>query len=290
MKNFGKVLTVVLALVVAFSCKREQKTPEVFESVMLSDVHFKSKFLEAGEARFNIFLPADYAVGKKKYPVLYLLHGVLDDHTAWNAKGKVRDITDKAIMDGIIEPFIIVMPDGFNGFYVNGAKISDGKQHGNDWESFFWKELKPYIEKNYPVKKGRENTAIAGNSMGGYGSIYYAFNYPSKFCFCYAMSAAMDETGILGSRKLLHMKEIFKKRGYNKTFYNKLPDFIMECGNADIVSFVFNESTHKFLDSVKFPHKMRKNPGSHNWAFWKESYERMLPNLAEHFGKPEKTD
>lgn len=286
---FGFVLVLAMGVLV-FSCKPKEVAPQEYESVLLSDMQFESAFLEDSIARFNIYLPADYAISGKKYPVLYLLHGVTDDHSAWNAKGKVKEITDKAIREGIIEPFIIVMPDGFNCFYINGAKVVDGKKKGNDWENYYWRELRPHIEKFYPVKKGRENTAVAGDSMGGYGAIYYAFNYPSRFGFCYSMSAAVDNMGIFGNKKVPTLKTIFKNRGYNETFYGKLPRLVMECGKSDILAKGYNESTHRFLDSVKFPHTYNRVNGGHDWKFWRGSYERMLPLLATHFGKEKKTE
>lgn len=284
MKRAIGILSLSLLLVLAFSCKRKEPEPKVFESVMLRDRQLDSRYLEDSVARYNIYLPKDYATSGKTYPVLYLFHGVMDDHSAWTAKGNVKSITDKAVKEGIIEPFIIVMPDGFNCFYVNGAKLSGKKREGNDWESYFWKELKPMIEKKYPVRKGKANTAIAGNSMGGYGAVYHAFNYPGRFSFCYSMSGALDGMGIFGLDKAPSLKAIFKKKGYDRNSYGKLPEFIMESGKGDIVCGGFNDSADKFLESVEFPHEFRKLPGGHNWEFWKESYERMLPDLAKHFG------
>lgn len=284
MKRILRVFFIVSAVLFLFSCERKEESPEYFESVLLEDVQFESDYLEDGVATYNIYLPADYESSGKKYPVLYLFHGVTDNHSAWNSKGKVKEITDKAIKEGTVSPFIIVMPDGFNCFYVNGAKNVDGKQEGNDWESYYWKELRPRIENTYPVKKGRENTAIAGNSMGGYGAMYYSFNYPSRFCFCYTMSAAVDNIGIFIDRKLPSLEEIFNKRGYDETVYDRLPHFVMDCGKADILSIGFNEKTHKYLDSACFSHTLNICNGIHDWSFWRESYERMLPYLATHFG------
>lgn len=284
MKKFIRILPILLLIVAAFSCKRKEESRKEYESVILNDMHFNSRHLESGVAHFNIYLPADYAVSGKEYPVLYLLHGVLDDHTAWKAKGNMRKITDKAIKSGVVEPFIVVMPDGFLGFYVNGAKNINGKRYGNDWEDYFYNELKPHIEKSYPVKKGRKNTAFAGCSMGGYGSIYHAFNHPDKIGFCYAMSAAIDDLGLLGNI-VPSIKEIFKNNGYGEADFNRLPYFVMECGKEDVVSTKFNEHSHRFLKSVDFPHQYRKFDGIHNWEFWQGSYERMLPDLANLFGK-----
>src|SRR6478736_6932079 len=68
---------------------------------------------------YTVYLPADYDISQRSYPVVYLLHGFTDDNTGWLQFGEINRYADKAIADGIIPPMIIVMPKGDSSFYIN---------------------------------------------------------------------------------------------------------------------------------------------------------------------------
>lgn len=144
---------------------------------------------------FNPEITSDFAsiiLGPaRKYPVLYLLHGYSDDQTGWVQFGEVKRIADEAISSGKAAPMIIVMPDAKKTFYVNRA---DGKY---SYEDYFIKELIPFVEKNYPVKAKKEFRAVAGLSMGGYGTFLYALKHPETFAAaCPLSSAIQSDDGI----------------------------------------------------------------------------------------------
>ncbi|MDX1934304.1 MAG: S1/P1 nuclease, partial [Capsulimonadales bacterium] len=107
------------------------------------------------EVPVNVVLPEGYATSDRKYPVLYLLHGMLGAYTDWNDRSGVAALAAK-------RPFIVVMPDGGKyGWYTNSPK--QGK-----YGDYFEKELVPAIDKAYRTLRKREGRAIAGLSMGGY--------------------------------------------------------------------------------------------------------------------------
>ena len=101
------------------------------------------------ERNYAIYLPPDYETSKRQYPVLYLLHGMSDDQTAWIQFGEVLHITDAAIGSVIASPMIIVMPDADTKVigYVN--------RPNGEWsyEQFFFDEFMPYVESDYRIKK-----------------------------------------------------------------------------------------------------------------------------------------
>ena len=127
-----------------------------------------------GERKYAVYLPPDYDVSERSYPVLYLLHGAGDDQTGWIQFGEVRHIADKAFAKGMATPMVIVMPDANTGRrgYFNTA--------GGDWryEDFFFEELMPYVESTYRIKGEKQFRAVAGLSMGGGGSFMYAMHRP----------------------------------------------------------------------------------------------------------------
>jgi len=150
---------------------------QVIKSVILNkDMHY------------SVYLPPSYNTSNRSYPVLYLLHGMMDNYTGWAVKGEVTRIADKAFNGGAAPEMIIIMPDGLiDAFYINNYDKSVR------WEDFFYQEFIPQIEKKYRIQPGRMSRAIAGLSMGGYGSLYHAIKHKDMFSVCYAMSAAVLE-------------------------------------------------------------------------------------------------
>lgn len=125
------------------------------------------------ELRANVLLPDGYDRGRR-YPVLYLLHGVGDAYDTW-AKADRGDIRETA--KGF--PGIIVMPEGDRGFYTNWW--NDGQRGNPGWERYDLEELMPLVERRFRIRKRRRWHAIAGLSMGGMGSIYLASQRPHYF-------------------------------------------------------------------------------------------------------------
>ena len=137
------------------------------------------------EKRYCIYLPQGYEESNIEYPVLYLLHGLTDNNTAWRDKGNVKDIATEIFNDGKAQKMIIVMPDA--GTTYDGYFNCEGWRY----EDFFFEEFIPHIEKNFRIKANREHRAIAGLSMGGGGTTGYALRHSEMFSSAYAMSALM---------------------------------------------------------------------------------------------------
>ena len=174
-----KLLLLALLLTVALGSTAQ--TGKVFDSLTL-----KSKILNM-ERKFAIYLPPDYELSQRSYPVLYLLHGAGDDQTGWVQFGEVLTIADKAILAGKATPMIIVMPDANTGQrgYFNDLS---GKWR---YEDFFFQELMPYVEKKYRAKTDKRYRAVAGLSMGGGGTLMYAMHHPELFSSACPLSASV---------------------------------------------------------------------------------------------------
>jgi len=123
--------------------------------------------------RANVLLPDGYD-GKRRFPVLYLLHGVGDNFSSW-MKPELGDVRKTAEGLGAI----VVMPEASRGFYTNW--FNGGRRGDPGWERFYIDELVPQVERELRVLPGRSNHAIAGLSMGGFGAAWLATQLPGYF-------------------------------------------------------------------------------------------------------------
>jgi S-formylglutathione hydrolase FrmB len=139
-----------------------------------------------GQHKVIVLLPEGYSAGSAtRYPVLYLLNGALADPSQWvSSGGAAAQITDPY-------PIITVMADGgVKGWYtnwVNGWQLSP-----QNWLTFHLNQLVPWIDANLNTIANRAGRAIAGLSMGGWGSIHYAENRPDLFSYAAGFSGAVD--------------------------------------------------------------------------------------------------
>src|SRR3954463_5242078 len=158
--------------------KREQLDPR------LQELTFSTPAL-ASETHVRILLPAGYkASAHRRYPVLYLLHGALDDYKSWTDKGAAEAITKSA-------PLIVVMPDaGQEGNYTNW--YNDGAFGQPMWETWHIRQLLPWVDAHYRTIGKRSGRATAGLSMGGNGAMSYASRHPDLFVSASSFSGAVD--------------------------------------------------------------------------------------------------
>ena len=232
--------------------------------------------------RYTIYLPAGYEESQEDYPVLYLLHGY--DFTgdnekgdlAWMSSGSMVQSTDSALKNGSLSDLIVVMPSGFNAFYVNGYL------NGMRYEDFFFEELIPYIEANYKVRADRGSRAIAGLSMGGYGTTLYAFKHPDTFCMAYSMSGAVSGNGYVQTPR-----SVIEKALTEGAKPESFPYYIMEVGTGDQIQGLYNANVEfdKYLSDKDIDHKYIERSGGHDWTFWTECYKKCLVALGDYFGK-----
>ncbi|MCF3102117.1 esterase family protein [Streptomyces roseoverticillatus] len=119
----------------------------------------------------NVLLPDDYHYSGRTYPVLYLLHGGLEDFISFDRKG-IREWTAG-------KPVIVVMPDGGPaGWYSNPVNSFVGPRN---WESFHINQLIPWIDANFRTYAEYDGRAVSGFSMGGFGALKYAAKYWGHF-------------------------------------------------------------------------------------------------------------
>ena len=125
--------------------------------------------------RVNVYLPPGYrARSKRRYPILYLLHGQGDAYDSW-----VNPENGDLLRTAAGFPGIIVMPEGDRGFYLNWW--NGGRRGAPAWERYHLDELIPMVERRLRIRRARRWHAIAGLSMGGEGALFYASQRPAYF-------------------------------------------------------------------------------------------------------------
>lgn len=245
----------------------------------------QSKILDK-EVRYTIYLPYDYETSSRYYPVVYLLHGYTDNDMGWLQFGEANLIADEGIANRDIPPMILVMPDGGVSWYMNNFDNSV------KYEDFFIKEFIPYMESHYRIRPGKEYRGISGLSMGGNGTLLYAFKHPDMFAACAAFSVGVftDEEvinyndnaweGTFGNvygHNLKGKDRLTQHYLSNNLFYlikntnaDKLKSvrIYIDCGDDDFL-YKGNSELHVTLRNNNIPHEYRVRDGGHTWTYWR---------------------
>lgn len=142
--------------------------------------------------RAMVYTPADYEQGKKRYPVLYLQHGMGEDETGWSRQGHMQNIMDNLIAQGKARPMIVVMESGDVKAPFRGGRNDAGRsQYGASFYKVLMQDLIPTIDRTFRTKTDRENRAMAGLSWGGHQTFDMVFTNLDKFAYAGAFSGAI---------------------------------------------------------------------------------------------------
>ena len=238
-----------------------------------------------------VILPPDYNTSTRRYPVLYLLHGLGDDHTAW---AYMTNLSGYAAG----QQMIIIMPDGGRSWYVNSATDPKAK-----FEDFIAKELITFTDSAFrtiPLPRAR---AIAGLSMGGYGASFIGLKYYKKFTAigtfsgAVAMSRNAPQAGdAAAQQRLRQFDALFGAQGskdrderdpfalLEKVPAAEMPMIYIACGGQDFL-IQQNRDFVKLLGEKKIPYEYREvSPRVHSWDFWDDNIKIFLSMLAHKQG------
>jgi S-formylglutathione hydrolase FrmB len=234
----------------------------------------------------NIILPdpgkmGDIPVSRRK--VLYLLHGLSDDASAWQRYTAIESI---AALYGLV----VVMPSVERSFYSD-------QPNGQNYFTYLTEELPRYLKQVFGLSPKREDTLIAGNSMGGYGAFKAAFLHPELFSLAASFSGflsfafiklypndprrhefeylfgSVDE--IIGSEN--DPDTWLKLAASNPT---RLPRLFMVCGRQDDL-YPINQLFYATCQAHGIPVDYREEDGFHDWFFWNEQIRRFLAENLE---------
>ena len=221
------------------------------------------------EMPYSVYLPKDYYYTDKSYPVLYLLNGADSNNNDWLNQGMVNPYASSLAADGGKDMIVVCpngCPDGENVFYCDDFTPYN-------YKTYFFDEFVPFIENNFRIKGGRENRAIGGLSMGGYGSLYYGAIHPEMFCYVYACSPLTYMDGI---------PNLYDLYGAAIGGGQQMPGLTIEIGTGD---FLYESAGYfeGFLNSMNFAHEYITRDGVHDWAFWAACTPKMLKKVSEAF-------
>jgi S-formylglutathione hydrolase FrmB len=236
--------------------------------------------------RYCVYLPTSYsAVDAKtrKYPVLYLLHGLGGNEQAMALDGEWTNLQDLR-RDHTVGEFLVVAPDGWDTFYINSR---DGKTPYSD---FFLHEFVPFIERTYRVRSERGARGITGFSMGGYGALRMAFAHPELFGSVSAHSGALMRAppqGVSAGASSGNLAAALLAKVFGNPidhpFWDLNSPFVLarknaasllkmkiyfDCGTEDSYGFYRGAGElHETLDSLKIPHEFHLYPGGHSVSY-----------------------
>jgi len=231
--------------------------------------------------RMTVYTPAGYEAGNKKYPVLYLLHGMGGDEEAWIALGRTAQILDNLIAQGKVTPMIVVMTNGnvsqeaapgesALGFYKPTMQLP--KTMEGAMETSFPDVVK-FIDSNYRTVNTKAGRAIAGLSMGGFHSLHISKQYPDMFDYVGLFSAAIQPNKDVKSPIYDDMDAKLK------TQFSKNPKlYWIAIGNSDFL-YKANEDYRKLLDKGGYKYTYYESTEGHIWKNWRIYLTEFTPLL-----------
>jgi len=223
------------------------------------------------------------------FPTIYLLHGYSGNRNTWLYNAQVMQWAARY-------GYAVVMPDGTNRFYL------DNEDTGERFGEFVGRELVEVTRRMFPLSTRREDTVIAGISMGGFGAIRNGLKYADTFGAIMAHSSALitDEVAVMepGSGNAIasyayyrhtfgepgrvlgsdndpkHLAQVCLRSG------GPLPRLFMACGSEDFL-YKQNCDYHQYLTGIGYPHAWWVRPGVHDFEFWNPSMQASMDWLTQ---------
>jgi putative tributyrin esterase len=248
------------------------------------------------DVSYLVDLPASYASGDRRYPVLYALHGLFESHSFWERRGLAGALQGLRERREVPE-FLVVAVDGGNSFFVNGRL--------GRYEDLVATDLVAHVESTWQVAPGRENRALFGVSMGGYAALRIALAQPEVFGAVAAHSAMLlekpptREDGARGGQ-MMAFNRVFGDpidaamwtaadplALAEKVDPKAVPALYFDCGTEDRYGlFAGNRELHRRLEARGIAHEFGLYPGDHGYAYVQTVLGRSLRFIAKTFGQP----
>ena len=236
--------------------------------------HFYSSAIVGDRRDFYVYTPPGYdPTARRRYPVLYLLHGFSDDASGWTAVGRAHVILDNLIAQNKAKPMLVVMPLGYGAPEILARGIpsfDDASLRARNYERFrdaLLSEVLPQVEKDYRVETGRNSRAIAGLSMGGTESLFTGLNAIDRFAWIGAFSS-----GGLGGQ----FDSMFP--ALDSQANSRLRLLWIACGKDDRLMDI-NGKFAAWLKSKDVRFTWIETPGMHTWMVWRRNLAEFAPLL-----------
>jgi S-formylglutathione hydrolase FrmB len=251
----------------------------------LMHCHFFSQVLELTSTMSVIFpdpVPSEagtmLSTPPQRYPTLYLLHGLSDDHTMWQRRTSIeRYVTQLNLA--------VVMPAVERSFYTDMAA-------GLRYWTFISEEVPALARHFFPLSDVRAENYVAGLSMGGYGAFKLALSYPERYAAAASLSGALDAVRLAQEKQEAgqsEFKNIFGEvadlaNSPNDLFYlakqvtqqgTLQPDLYQWCGTEDFL-YEDNVRFREYAQEIGLTLTSEFGPGAHEWSAWDQQIQRVL--------------
>ena len=220
-----------------------------------------------------VYTPADYEKGKKKYPVLYLQHGMGEDETGWSKQGHMQHIMDNLIAKGDAVPMIVVMESGdIKAPFKGGDNRQGFSTYGNSFYEVMMNDLIPTIDAKFRTLTDRDHRAMAGLSWGGHQTFDVVLNHLDKFAWMGTFSGAIFGLDV--------------KTAYNGIFtrpdeFNKKIHYLFMMSGTEGMDKMFNtKKTVDELNAQGIKAVYYESTGTdHEWLTWRRGLKEFVPRL-----------
>jgi S-formylglutathione hydrolase FrmB len=228
----------------------------------------------------NVILPD---VGTPPFAVFYLLHGLSDDYTIWHRRTRIEWYVREL-------PLIVVMPDGFRGFYTDN-------EEGPPYATYMAEELPAFVERHFTAISERSGRCVGGLSMGGYGALRLALGYPHRYVSATSHSGALhfghEPVNDSDFRAVEFRRITGPQPGGSRHDLQALageaqargtvPALRIDCGTEDHLLGA-NRAFVARLQALGLPHEYAEFPGGHSWDYWDVHVQEALAFHARHLG------
>ena len=284
--NIGGVNFIDPATETFFGCNRESGGIEIPEGSE-GDYYRPQQGIDHGQVRSiyyysnaqqtwrhaMVYTPAGYDLKaniKKRYPVLYLQHGMGEDETGWSKQGHMQHIMDNAIAAGRAVPMIVVMESGDIKAPFGPGQSRD--QYGNSFYPVLLNDLIPYIDTNFRTKTDRDNRAMAGLSWGGHQTFDIVLTNLDKFSYIGTFSGA-----IFG----LDLKTAYNGVFTNPEAFNKQIHYFLMCSGTEGMDKMFGtKKMVEDLNEMGINVQYSESTGTaHEWLTWRRGLNEFIPHL-----------
>lgn len=241
------------------------------------EIHLSSQNALQRMASFAAIIPEKTS---EPFPVLYLLHGLSDDHTVWTRRTSIERYVESL-------PLMVVMPSTDRGWYTDSVACPTGA-----YETFITRDLIGFVDSAFNTRKSRDGRALAGLSMGGYGAFKLALKHPDLFRAAASLSGALAMRGRFDSGEESWHREMRLVFGDSIADSEDVPTLIeradrstmpalwIDCGTEDML-LSQNRFVHEHLDNLGIAHHYSEHPGDHNWGYWDARIQEALGFLCE---------
>lgn len=234
--------------------------------------------------KYRVLVPEHYRGSERRYPVLYLLHGLNGNYTDWTTRTNLAEYSRTL-------PLILVMPDGENSWYTNAAASPQDR-----FEDYILTDLHADVVRKYRTVNSRYGRAIAGLSMGGYGALKMALKRPAAFAVAGSFSGAFSVTqpgGIEARLNEVERERTLKIFGAGDTPGRRdndvyalaaaakpanTPYLYLDCGTTDFL-LEDNRKAVAAISASGLAYEYHEVAGAHSWDYWDRRIREFLPVL-----------